>query len=83
MHETEEALSMWAPDVPPVDPRIAIRHFALALAVFGGIVATSYYGLPRMPAVRREYPYDGLVAELGGVDVNKVWRLPVRPVPWC
>jgi NADH dehydrogenase (ubiquinone) 1 beta subcomplex subunit 8 len=41
-----------------------------------GIVAVGFlikYGLtPDMPAVRRQYPYDGLVKELGGLQENKV-----------
>jgi NADH dehydrogenase (ubiquinone) 1 beta subcomplex subunit 8 len=79
MHENEEALSMWAPDVPPVDPRTAARYFAVAFTGFLAFGATAYYGItPSLRAVRREYPYDGLVAELGGVDANKV-RLPCSP----
>jgi hypothetical protein len=27
---------------------------------------------PEPPAIRREYPFDGLVKELGGVEENKV-----------
>lgn len=66
---------MWGPDIPPnsISPYTALRHFMIAAS---GIVAVGFlikYGLtPDMPAVRRQYPYDGLVKELGGLQENKV-----------
>jgi NADH dehydrogenase (ubiquinone) 1 beta subcomplex subunit 8 len=68
---------MWAPDVPPVDPRTALRYFGIAVLAFGGIMSAAYLGGPEMPAIRREYPYDGLVKELGSVEANKVYCLMV------
>jgi NADH dehydrogenase (ubiquinone) 1 beta subcomplex subunit 8 len=69
---------MWAPDVPAVDPRTSARYFAVALLGFITFGTTAYYVLtPNMPAIRREYPYDGLVTELGGVEANKVRPLAV------
>jgi NADH dehydrogenase (ubiquinone) 1 beta subcomplex subunit 8 len=77
MHEYEEAVSMWGLDVPAVDPRTALRHFSVACLGFLAFGMTAYYALvPAMPAIRREYPYGGLVTELGGIEENKVCRLP-------
>lgn len=33
---------------------------------------TAYALTPDIPVVRREYPYEGLVKELGGLEENKV-----------
>jgi NADH dehydrogenase (ubiquinone) 1 beta subcomplex subunit 8 len=64
---------MWGPDVAPIDPYVALRHFLVAVA---GFVAAGYtikeFLTPDVPATRREYPYDGLVKELGGLEENKV-----------
>ncbi|KAF9048539.1 hypothetical protein BJ165DRAFT_1525983 [Panaeolus papilionaceus] len=72
LHEQEEVLSMWGPDVAPIDPSIALRQFAVAalgFVAFGFFVKEIVTQPP--PAVRREYPYDGLVRELGGLEENK------------
>ena len=67
---------MWGPDVAPIDPYIALRHFLVATACF---IAAGYtikeFLTPGAPATRREYPYDGLVKELGGLEENKVSQL--------
>jgi NADH dehydrogenase (ubiquinone) 1 beta subcomplex subunit 8 len=64
---------MWGPDPAHVDQNMALRQFLLA---FGGIalfgVACKYVLTPEIPAVRREYPFDGLVKELGGMEENRV-----------
>ena len=67
---------MWGPDVPHVDPNIALRHFTIVASGFVTFALMCKYILtPEMPAIRREYPFDGLVKELGGLEENKV-----RPV---
>ncbi|TFK33244.1 hypothetical protein BDQ12DRAFT_707398 [Crucibulum laeve] len=74
LHEQEEVLSMWGPDIPPGDitPQAALRQLALAFAGFAAFgLLVKYVLLPEPPAVRREYPYDGLVKELGGLEENK------------
>ncbi|KDR78876.1 hypothetical protein GALMADRAFT_137862 [Galerina marginata CBS 339.88] len=77
LHEHEEALSMWGPDAPPVDPNVALRQFLYAVAGFVTFGLTvKYVLLPEPPAVRRQYPFDGLVKELGGLEENKA-RAPV------
>ncbi|KAG6862490.1 hypothetical protein C0995_000036 [Termitomyces sp. Mi166 len=72
LHEEEEVLSMWGPDIPPVPPSTAATHFLIAVSAFVGFGFLVRYGLLQdPPAVRREYPYGGLVTELGGLDENK------------
>jgi NADH dehydrogenase (ubiquinone) 1 beta subcomplex subunit 8 len=79
LHEQEELYSMYGPDVPHVDPGTALRHFCIAfggLALFG--VGCKYLFTPDIPAVRREYPYDGLTKEMGGLGDNAVRRLSLH-----
>ncbi|KAF6759941.1 hypothetical protein DFP72DRAFT_884723 [Ephemerocybe angulata] len=72
IHEQEELLSMWGPDVPSVPPEEATRHFLIALAGFVSFgFFVKYVLAPEPPVVRRQYPYDGLVKELGGLEENK------------
>lgn len=70
--EQEEVLSMWGPDIPPIAPQAALRQLLLAFAGFAtfGFVVKNYV-VPDAPAIRREYPYSGLVQELGGLEENK------------
>lgn len=64
---------MQGPDLPLVPPETAARHFAIACGVFFGIAMLCKYAfIPERPSVPREYPYDGLVKELGGLEANKV-----------
>ncbi|OCH95372.1 hypothetical protein OBBRIDRAFT_830935 [Obba rivulosa] len=74
VHELEDVLGMWGPDIPIVDPQTALRHFTIA---WTGILAfalfVKYALVPERPAVPREYPYDGLKEELGGVNQAPVW----------
>lgn len=64
---------MWGPDPPPLPPQAAFRQFA---AVFAGFVAFGFvvkeFLTPEAPAIRRMYPYNGLVREMGGLEENKV-----------
>jgi NADH dehydrogenase (ubiquinone) 1 beta subcomplex subunit 8 len=73
LHEREELYSMWGPDIPVVPPQRAAIHFAIAVAGFIGFgYATKHYLVAEKPAVPREYPFSGLVTELGGLEENKV-----------
>ena len=63
---------MWGPDAPVVPPPRALRNFILAFSGFGAFLGFLYVAHPEMPAVRREYPFSGLVKELGGLEQNKV-----------
>lgn len=65
---------MWGLDAPVVPPSTALRHFIIAfsgIATFG--VFCKYALVPERPSVPREYPFSGLVKELGGLEENKVW----------
>ncbi|KAF9525648.1 hypothetical protein CPB83DRAFT_870758 [Crepidotus variabilis] len=72
LHEREELYSMWGPDIPPISPYTALGHFAIAA---GSIITAGFFIkyilLPDAPVARREFPYGGLVKELGGLDENK------------
>jgi NADH dehydrogenase (ubiquinone) 1 beta subcomplex subunit 8 len=64
---------MWGPDIPPIAPQAALRQLLIAFAGFAtfGFVVKKYV-VQDPPAIRREYPYSGLVQELGGLEENKV-----------
>lgn len=73
MHEHEEMYSMWGPDIPHVDPATSLRHFTIAVSGFVAFGLFCNYALvPARPAVPRQFPFDGLVKELGGLQANKV-----------
>lgn len=63
---------MWGPDVHQIPPYEALKQFTFAFSLFGGILLFSYLVTPTKPVVPREYPFDGLVKELGGLEENKV-----------
>ena len=68
---------MWGPDPAPVPIEVARRHFLIAVA---GFIAFGFFVkaiTQEPPAIRREYPFDGLVKELGGVEENKVLNASV------
>ena len=63
---------MWGPDPAPIPIEDARRQFLMAVA---GFIAFGFFVkaiTPEPPAIRREYPFDGLVKELGGIEENKV-----------
>lgn len=62
---------MFSPDVPPVPPAVALRQFGYAVLGFVGFFTLLNYAKPDPPMLRRVYPYDGLVRELGGLEANK------------
>ncbi|KIK93610.1 hypothetical protein PAXRUDRAFT_504247 [Paxillus rubicundulus Ve08.2h10] len=72
VHENEEVLSMWGPDISAVPPQTALFQFTLAASAFVGFAFLCKYALlPERPTVPREYPFSGLVRELGGLEENK------------
>lgn len=75
LHEQEELYSMWGPDIPPnsISPYTALWHFVIAATGIVGVGFLIKALGPDPPAVRRQYPYDGLVKELGGLQENKVF----------
>lgn len=69
---------MWGLDVPVVPPDQALRQFtvvALGFVAFGFLCTKI---VPDRPAVAREYPFSGLVTELGGLEENKVHYIHYR-----
>lgn len=63
---------MWGPDPSPIPIKDARRQLLMAVA---GFIAFGFFVkaiTPEPPAIRREYPFDGLVRELGGLQENKV-----------
>ncbi|KAG0706758.1 Ndufb8, NADH dehydrogenase 19kDa subunit [Suillus ampliporus] len=72
IQEYDEVLSMWGPDTPPVAPQSALFQLSLAISAFVGFGFLCKYALvPDRPTVPREYPFSGLVRELGGLEENK------------
>ncbi|KAG7089483.1 hypothetical protein E1B28_011163 [Marasmius oreades] len=72
LHEQEELYSMWSPDIPAIDPNVALKRFTMALLGFTGVfLYIKTYGTPEPHFVRRTYPYGGLVKELGGLEENR------------
>jgi NADH dehydrogenase (ubiquinone) 1 beta subcomplex subunit 8 len=72
LHEQEELYSMWAPDIPTVAPPTALRWFMMAWSGFALFGVLTYYALtPGRPGIQRDYPYGGLVTELGGLKENQ------------
>ena len=66
---------MWGPDIPVVPPRTALFHFSIAVAMFVAIGFGVNAIVPESPAVPRQYPFSGLIAEFGGQEENKVRRI--------
>ncbi|KZT53239.1 hypothetical protein CALCODRAFT_416617, partial [Calocera cornea HHB12733] len=66
VHEQDEALTIWAPDVYPISGPSALFQFSLAVLGFIGFGFVLSTIRPGRPAVPREYPYDGLSEHLGG-----------------
>ena len=63
---------MWGPDAPHVPPERAARNFGIAVATFTTIAILAKLNVPDRPSAHRQYPYSGLVTELGGLEENKV-----------
>jgi len=71
LHEEDEALNMWSPDPPVIPPEVALRQFIIAWLGIIGFGYIIYLNVPERPAIARQYPYNGLVKELGGLEENK------------
>lgn len=65
IHEEDEIMGVWAPDLHTYSPYKAASQFALFAAVFAGVAATVYKFYPDKVAVPRTYPYNGLTEEFG------------------
>jgi hypothetical protein len=64
---------MWGPDIPTVPPHTALYQFSLvALGFVSFGIFCKYALVPDRPATPRDYPFSGLITELGGLEENKV-----------
>jgi len=63
---------MWTPDPPTIaSPSSALRQFAVAIMGFVAFGVFVHFTTPDRVSTPRDYPHDGLVAELGGIEKNK------------
>jgi NADH dehydrogenase (ubiquinone) 1 beta subcomplex subunit 8 len=65
LHEEDEILNTWAPELTDVSMGEALRGLGTFLVVAGLGVGVLAYTSAEPHFVRREYPYDGLKEELG------------------
>lgn len=63
---------MWGPDAPHVAPERAARDFFIAVSIFTTLGVIAKLSIADRPSAPREYPYSGLITELGGLEANKV-----------
>ncbi len=72
MHEEYDVLDMWSTDLPKIPPEKAVKQLGIVTLMFIAFGFLLYKVAPESPAIPREYPYSGLVKELGGLEENKV-----------
>ncbi|PWO00424.1 hypothetical protein FA09DRAFT_285076, partial [Tilletiopsis washingtonensis] len=65
LHEQDDVLGVWAPDVHDVPPASAVRQFGLAALIAAAFAGVVYMSVPDRPAALRSYPRGGLAKELG------------------
>jgi NADH dehydrogenase (ubiquinone) 1 beta subcomplex subunit 8 len=53
----------------------AVKQLSVAVAVFCVLLGAIYAARPEIPAIRRQYPFSGLIRELGDIEENKVRHL--------
>jgi NADH dehydrogenase (ubiquinone) 1 beta subcomplex subunit 8 len=72
VHEEDDIINCWGPDYRPLSGPKALFGISLAL----GLMGLAGYGVsflaPELPAVRREFPFNGLEKELGGTGVRAI-----------
>ncbi|CEG74814.1 hypothetical protein RMATCC62417_09961 [Rhizopus microsporus] len=65
LHEEDEIMGVWAPDLHEYSPRKALAQLAFFFGVVGAVAGLVYKTYPESPAAKRTYPYDGLKEEFG------------------
>jgi NADH dehydrogenase (ubiquinone) 1 beta subcomplex subunit 8 len=65
-------LDMFSADLPKVKPQRAMGQLAVVALMLATLGVVLYKVTPESPVVPREYPFSGLVKELGGLEENKV-----------
>ncbi|WVQ72488.1 hypothetical protein IAR50_002043 [Cryptococcus sp. DSM 104548] len=71
IHESEDVIGMWGPDVHKTSWQSALLQLSGAIGLVGAFAFFVVQVRPERPAVAREYPYNGLEQELGGVNVAR------------
>ncbi|KAK6910033.1 NADH dehydrogenase (ubiquinone) 1 beta subcomplex 8 [Kwoniella mangroviensis CBS 10435] len=66
MHEEEDAIGMWGPDVHKTSPQSALFQLSVAFSLIGLASYVLIKNRPERPVAQRTYPYNGLEKELGG-----------------
>lgn len=64
VHEEDEVLNVWSPDLYDKPGGEAAKELFIGLSALGLAMAFIAYSAADPPAVRREYPYNGLEKEL-------------------
>lgn len=79
LHEQDDVLSVWAPDLHErVKPSSALFQFLVAAGVAGLFASFIYVSVPAMPAVRRVSDGCGSVLNAGGADHRQSPVIPTR-----
>ncbi|PWN90586.1 hypothetical protein FA10DRAFT_267033 [Acaromyces ingoldii] len=65
LHEQDDVLGVWAPDVHKTPAFSALLQILTAAGGFGAFAAVIYLSFPGRPANPRTYPREGLATELG------------------
>ncbi|GFZ43895.1 hypothetical protein JCM24511_01615 [Saitozyma sp. JCM 24511] len=66
VHEEEDVLGMWGPDVFSISGGTAVISLIAAFSAIGAFAYLLTSARPLRPVAAREYPYGGLEKELGG-----------------
>ncbi|KAK1924256.1 hypothetical protein DB88DRAFT_489608 [Papiliotrema laurentii] len=70
VHEEADMLNVWAPDLHKHSGPRAAAGILFMLSLMGAFAYGLSYTVPEIPVVRREYPFNGLEKELGGVPTR-------------
>ncbi|KAK8864462.1 hypothetical protein IAR55_001711 [Kwoniella newhampshirensis] len=71
VHEEEDAIGMWGPDVHKTSPWSALLQLSIAFGAIGVFATFIINTRLDRPVSARDYPYGGLEKELGGQSVAR------------
>jgi NADH dehydrogenase (ubiquinone) 1 beta subcomplex subunit 8 len=73
IHPLNDMYDIWSPDrFDIVSDKTAFKYFMTAVGAFGAFITVLYVTADHeSPAVRRQYPFDGLNKALGGTEETK------------
>lgn len=66
LHEEDDVLGMWGPDYQSTSGLSALGQLTIAFTLMGVTFFVIRAMAPELPAVRREFPFNGLEKETGG-----------------